>query len=273
MRLANYHTHTCFSDGVDTPRDCIVSAKQKGLAALGITDHSFTPYDLSYCMRPETHMERYEQVIREEQKRANDEGFPVYLGIEWDAGSVVERERYDYTIGAVHYILKDGNVYPIDSGLDLQKECIQKEFHGSKLDYMKYYCEEVVEHARQNCPDVIAHFDLPVKYSYFDEDNPLYRKVILEAMRETVKYVPIFEINAGAMARGLRTVPYPNPVFLKDLRDFGAHIILSSDAHKAENVDFAFEQMLSLIKEAGFESLMYFENGTFRETPITKSSL
>ena len=268
MRLANYHTHTCFSDGVDSPRACIVAAKQKGLSALGITDHSFTPYDLSYCMRPGTHMERYEETVREEQKRAKEEGFPVYLGIEWDAGSLIDRERYDYTIGAVHYILKGGNTYPIDSGLDLQKECIQKEFHGNKLDYIKYYCEEVVEHARINRPDVIAHFDLPVKYSYFEEEDPAYRKIMLEAMGETVKHVPIFEINAGAIARNLRTDPYPNPMFLEDLRQMGAKIILSSDAHRAENVDFAFEQMLSLVKQAGFESLMFFENGAFREKPI-----
>lgn len=270
MRLANYHTHTCFSDGVDTPRDCILAAKEKGLTALGITDHSYTPFDLSYCMRPETHMERYEQTVREEQERARAEGFPVYLGIEWDAGSKIDRERYDYTIGAVHYILKDGNAYPIDSGLELQMECIRKEFHGNKLDYIKYYCEEVVENARKNRPDVIAHFDLPVKYSYFDETDPAYRKIMTEAMRETARYVPIFEINAGAMARNLRTVPYPNPMFLEDLRQMGVGILLSSDAHRAKGVDYAFPQMLSLVKKAGFESIMFFENGAFRGKKITE---
>ena len=269
MRLANYHTHTVFSDGIHTPRECIIAAQKKGLCALGISDHSYTPFDLSYCMRPETHIERYEETVRDEQKRAWEEnGFPVYLGIEWDAGSVIEREQYDYTIGSVHYISKADRTYPIDSGINFQIECIEKEFHGNKLDYIKYYLEEVVGHARKNRPDIIGHFDLPTKYSYFDETDPLYQKLLTEALTETVKYVPIFEINAGAMARGIKTTPYPNPVFLKALRKANGKILLSSDAHQADHVDFAFPQMLTMVKDAGFENIMLFENGHFTEEPV-----
>ena len=269
MRLNNYHTHTTFSDGKDTVRACIEAARGKGMTALGISDHSMTPFDHSYCMRPETHIERYEATVREEARRAAaEDGFCLLLGIEWDAGSVIERERYDYTIGSVHYVQKNGEVFAVDWGADKQALSVEKLFGGSKLDYAKYYFESVVEHLRRNRPDVVGHFDLLTKYSLFDENDPAYRKIVTDAMTEAVTYVPLFEINAGAVARGLKKTPYPNPVFLADLHALGGRILLSSDAHRAAHVDFLFDEMLAKVKKAGFTAVAQFRDGRFVDVPI-----
>lgn len=269
MVLNNFHTHTVFSDGVNTVREYVEAARARCMTSLGISDHSMTPFDLSYCMRPETHMERYEATVREEARRAAaEDGFHVYLGIEWDSGSTIDPGLYDYTIGAVHYIIKGGEVYPIDSGREKQSECLEKMFGGKRLDYMKYYCEAVVEHVRKNRPDVVAHFDLPTKHGLFDENDPAYRKIVREALAETARYVPLFEINAGAVARGIRRVPYPNPIFLADLKAVGASILFSSDAHRAGHVDFFFDEMADMAKKAGFSTAAQFENGRFVERPI-----
>ncbi|MBQ3057211.1 MAG: PHP domain-containing protein, partial [Clostridia bacterium] len=112
MAFADFHTHTIFSDGFGTVEEMVDSARAKGLLALGISDHSMTPFDLRYCMRPETNIEKYEPTVREAQKKARElYDFPLFLGIEWDLGSQIERERYDYTIGSVHYIIrKNGDI-------------------------------------------------------------------------------------------------------------------------------------------------------------------
>lgn len=39
MRLADLHCHTTFSDGLLTPEQVVIKAKELGLAAVGITDH------------------------------------------------------------------------------------------------------------------------------------------------------------------------------------------------------------------------------------------
>ena len=51
MRFSNFHTHSCFSDGKNTPEEMVCSAIERGFTALGFSDHSETKCDLSYCMK------------------------------------------------------------------------------------------------------------------------------------------------------------------------------------------------------------------------------
>ena len=51
--LANFHTHTTFSDGKNTPEEVVISALEQGLCTIGFSDHAYTPYDLRYCMKDE----------------------------------------------------------------------------------------------------------------------------------------------------------------------------------------------------------------------------
>lgn len=268
MAFADFHTHTTFSDGKSTVREMIDAAREGGLLALGISDHSYTPFDVRYCMRPATHMEKYEETVREEQKIARERyGFSVLLGVELDFGSAVERERYDYTIGSVHYILKDGDFFPVDSGADRQMRGIEKMFGGNKLDFAKAYFEEVVTHAARNKPTFMGHFDLLTKHGLIDEQDPAYLAVAREALAETVQHVPLFEINMGAIIRGLKTQPYPNPLFLDDLLRLGGKVILSSDAHHAEKLAYRFTDMLKLLQDVGFTKISRLtENGIVEDT-------
>ncbi|MBE6555205.1 MAG: hypothetical protein E7663_03075 [Ruminococcaceae bacterium] len=269
MAYSNFHTHTVFSDGKNTVGECVEAARASGLAALGISDHSYTAFDPRYCMLPSKHMEDYIPTVREEQRRAyGQDGFPLHLGIEWDYGSIIDREDYDYTIGSVHYILRGDRMYPVDSGLNYQLDCIEKEFHGNKLDYVKAYFEEVVEHARKNRPDFMGHFDLLTKHGHFDENDPDYLAVAKEAMAEAVKHVPLFEVNAGAIIRGLKTLPYPNPPLLEELYRLGGRVILSSDAHTADKLTFAFPQMLELLGRIGFTKVTHRTLRGFEEISI-----
>ena len=254
MAFADFHTHTLFSDGFGTVEEMVESARAKGLLALGISDHSMTPFDLRYCMRPETGIEKYESTVREAQKRALEmHGFPVFLGIEWDHGSEIERERYDYTIGSVHYIIrKNGDIFPVDSVPEWVFGGIDRVFGGNRLDFAKAYFEQVVAHAEQNKPTFMGHFDLLTKHGTVDEEDEAYLTVAREALAEVVKHVPLFEINMGAMIRGLRTVPYPHPKFLPLIRELGGKVILSSDAHATDKIAYEFPRMLQMVKNCGF---------------------
>ncbi len=270
MAFADFHTHTLFSDGKCTVRDMVDAAREGGLLALGISDHSCTPFDLRYCMRPETHMEKYEETVREEQKIARERyGFPVFLGIEWDYGSELDPADYDYTIGSVHYIIQGGEWFAVDSGVARQQTGIDGMFGGNKLDFAKAYFEEVVAHAARNKPTFMGHFDLLTKHGLVDESDPAYLAVAREALAEAVKHVPLFEINMGAIIRGLKTDPYPNPVLLPELCRLGGRVILSSDAHHAEKLAFMFPEMLKLLQRAGFTKVSRLTAGGIVEDEIS----
>ena len=94
--LTNYHTHTCFCDGKNTPEEIVKSAIDKGFKSIGFSGHGYTPYDLSYCMKD---IDGYINEISR-LKEKYDTKINVYCGVEEDAFSYVERERFDYIIGS-----------------------------------------------------------------------------------------------------------------------------------------------------------------------------
>ena len=49
--LANYHTHTSFCDGKNTPEEIVLYAIEKGCSSIGFSSHGYTPFDLRYCMK------------------------------------------------------------------------------------------------------------------------------------------------------------------------------------------------------------------------------
>ena len=111
--LANYHTHTTFCDGKNTPEEVILSAIEKGFSAIGFSGHGYTPYDLRYCMPDPEAFKKAIPPLKEKYKNQ----IQVYLGTEEDAfAPVANRSDYEYMIGSCHYFCKDGAYYPIDSG-------------------------------------------------------------------------------------------------------------------------------------------------------------
>jgi len=77
-----------------------------------------------------------------------------------------------------------------------------------------------------------------------------------------------FEINTGAMSRGYRTAPYPNPVLLKELHAMGGRIIINSDSHSADTIAYAFDQAQKLAYDCGFRKVTVLTPQGFQEIPL-----
>lgn len=266
MRFSSLHTHTTYSDGKNTVRENIESAIEKNMLSLGFSDHSFTPCDTSYCMK----LENYPKYIAEiaEMKREYEGRLPIFCGIEKDYYSKINNEDFDYVIASVHYIIKGGEVHPIDHSPAQQQMCINDAFGGSRLDMAKAYFELVVENARVSAPDVIGHFDVINKFSLMPEDSEEYIKIASEALVETAKYCKRFEINTGGISRGWRKSPYPNKNLLTELLNLGCEVVINSDSHNKDNLDFFFEESAEILREAGFKSYSYLSPSGFQKLPL-----
>lgn len=48
--MFDLHTHTTFSDGRNSPEEMVLSAIGMVMSTLGISDHSYTSFDESYCI-------------------------------------------------------------------------------------------------------------------------------------------------------------------------------------------------------------------------------
>lgn len=260
----NFHTHTTFSDGIDTPEQMVLAAMQKEFEAIGITDHGFTPFDTTYCMQ-ERNVPVYIKTLRALKKKYAGK-IEIYCGIEQDLFSDCDIRPFDYVIGSVHYIKVNGTFYPVDETKDKQLECIEKLFGGDRIAYAKTYYEQVEQMAKQR-PTVIGHFDLLTKFGLFDDLGADYEAIAASAMRRVLKTVPIIEVNTGAMARGYRKTPYPAAFLLRTVRQCGGEVMLSSDCHDARQLDYAFDATCTELKNAGFSHVLRFcEHGWEQRT-------
>ncbi len=99
------HMHTTYCDGLDTAEDMIRSAIDKGLETVGLSGHSFTPHDPSYCMSREGTLKYIEEVNHLKEKYAGK--IRVLLGLEMDYYADTDTSPYDYLIGSVHYLFTE----------------------------------------------------------------------------------------------------------------------------------------------------------------------
>jgi histidinol-phosphatase (PHP family) len=75
-------------------------------------------------------------------------------------------------------------------------------------------------------------------------------------------------VNTGAIARGYRTTPYPAPFILKEMKNLGLTVILTSDCHNRDMLDCHYKESMELIKACGFDSVGVMRNGKFVEEKI-----
>ena len=127
--LANLHTHSTFCDGKSTPEEIVLSAIGKGFSSIGFSGHGYTPYDLRYCMKDTSGYKKEILRLREVYR----DKIQIYLGVEEDAFSIVNRREFDYIIGSSHYLKVGGEYYPIDSGPSYFEKCL--ELLGGKALY------------------------------------------------------------------------------------------------------------------------------------------
>lgn len=267
MHGSDLHTHTVFSDGKSTIEEMVCAAASKGFVSIGISDHSFTPFDLRYCIREEQIPQYHAELRRVKEKYKGR--IEVYTGLEYDGFSELsDRNRYDYVIGDCHYIKTQGGYHSVDHAAPEQWQVIQDCFRGDPIAYARAYFETYVACTQRHQPDILGHFDLLTKFGFIPESEPAYCDMATEALLSCLEVTPIVEVNAGAIARGLRNSPYPAAFLLREIRTHGGRVILSSDAHSCENIGFWFDEAKAVLRNIGFNSTVILRNGVFEDAAL-----
>ena len=266
MRYVNLHNHTVYSDGINTMEENVLTALEKGMYALGFSDHSYTPCDESYCMMPKDYGSYLQELTLLKEKYKDK--LCIYAGIELDYDSDPDTAAFDYAIASVHYIVRDGKTHAIDHSLAQQKVCCEEVFGGDKLALAKCYYDQLVTHVKRCKPTLVGHFDVITKFSYMPEEDPRYQEIAGAALEEIVKTCPYIEVNTGAIARKCRTTPYPARFLLERMLSLGAKPVLGSDSHQKENLTFWFDEAVALLKEVGFTHIACFEGNGFCDVEV-----
>ena len=260
--LANFHTHTVFCDGNDTAEQIVKTAIEKGFSAIGFSGHGYTDFDLSYCMKD---TEGYIAEIGRLKEKYKGK-IEIYTGAEEDVFSPVERYDFDYIIGSSHYFFSGGKYYSIDDNYEGFKECLNL-FENDPIKLADAYYSTFCYYILKRKPDIIGHFDLITKFEEFETSvllsNCDYNKRAEMYIDKAADADCIFEVNTGAIYRGLRTAPYPSENLLFMLKKRNAKLIISSDSHDKTSIDFKFSEIKKYLRDIGFRELYTLSDGKF----------
>ena len=245
MITKDLHMHTCFCDGSCTPEDMVKSAIEKGLHTVGISGHSYTFFDTSYCMQKEA-VPRYIAELRYLRAKYFDT-IHVLCGVEQDYYSDYPTDDFDYVIGSVHYVKVEDEYIPVDESAAILKDAVDKYFGGDIYALCELYFATAADVVNKTGCDIIGHFDLISKFierePLFDTHHPRYAAAWRKAVDTLLQHGVPFEINTGAISRGYRTQPYPSAEMRDYIREKGGRFILSSDAHSADAIAYRFESI------------------------------
>lgn len=257
MIKSNYHTHSTYCDGKDSLEQMALTAVEKSFHILGFSGHCYTFFDEEYCMTKENTIRYQQDIAFLKEKYAGK--IQLLCGIEQDMYSTEDTGCYDYVIGSAHYVKKGSQYLAVDNSAQQFMGQINELYNGDCLAFCEDYFAQISSlYERTGC-DMIGHFDLVTKFnegsSLFDESHPRYREAAESAAKKLISAGVPFEINTGAMAKKLRTSPYPAPWLCDFISANGGRFILSSDCHSRQLLDFCFEEIISLANDHGWSVL------------------
>ena len=127
----------------------------------------------------------YMETVRSLQKEYQEK-MQIYLGIELDADTQMDLSPFDYVIGSLHTLRKDGVDFPVDADRVLLRNCCDSLFDGDFCALMRHYYDSLYQFVQKQPFTVLGHFDLPLKYNkdgtFMDESDKAYQKNALEAL-------------------------------------------------------------------------------------------
>ena len=263
------HLHTLRSPDANAMLDAYCTlAVERGVAELAITDHvDFDPTMPAYAFASFADRERD---VRNAAERWAPHGLAVRFGVEVtyerrledDIRGWLRRHPHDYAIGSVH--ISDVSPYKASN--------VRTFVAGRPLgEVVAPYFDEVIGAARSGLFDTIGHLDFVKRYLV-----PHVLPADLAAAPELYEPVLAALIDSGTAlevnASGLRQLPretYPSAAIVARYRELGGcHVVVGSDAHRAEWFAYGLAEAYRQVAGAGFESLAFRRGGARVAVPL-----
>lgn len=273
--LTDYHVHLR-PDEADTPPERFftdanvaryrAAADAAGVAELGVAEH----------------VHRFEQALDVWRhpfwvEQATDDldaycdflaGAGLRVGIEMDyVAGAEERIRdllaardFDFVVGSVHFVG--------DSAVDHDRwDVWEAQGHDADRVWGRYF-ERLAEAARSGLYDTLAHPDLVKVWGSArpgpERDPRVYYEPAVEAIAAAGVAV---EVSTAGLRKPIAEM-YPAPAFAELCVEAAVPFTLSSDAHRPEDVGYAYPEAVGFMRGLGIEEICVFEGRKRRMEPL-----
>lgn len=276
--LFNLHTHTHFSDGSAEPQAYIDEAIRQGFHTLGFSDHSPVPFENTFALKEER-VQAYIEVC----SKPPEADLTVLLGLEIDYIPGITKpieayrkmERFDYFIGSVH-LVKNGasdDLWFIDGpDIELYDQGLQRVFQGDVRKGVTAYYHQVCEMLETQRPEIVGHMDKIRMYNrnrYFREEESWYQALVNETLSVVKSTQTIVEVNTRGLYKKRSDALFPGVEILTKIHALEIPIIISSDAHKPEELSYGFEDARKTLIDLGFRSTFMLDHSLWKEVALS----
>lgn len=217
-------------------------AHERGIRQMGITEHDRYLDDIDLA------------AFQEARELSQD--VELRLGIEIDFVPGAEERMdhdatalpYDYVIGSVHRVDNEEVDHPD------HQEIYEK---WETYDLYEAYYKNVREAALSGRFEVLGHPDLIKIFRKFPDRD------ITPMLEETADAIAesgiVVDVNAAGLRKPIGEI-YPSRKFLEMFHRRGVPIILSSDAHAADQVAAGYDTSLKLVHDVGYREVVTFKD-------------
>ena len=240
------HTHTRGFDGRSTPAEMINQAKSQGFESIGISNHLIIHPEIFFTnFYPVAVARGYDRIYNYNFREAINKFVPHYSkrGMEVDFFPSSEWEKDfkraikilqpDYIIGAVHFVEHKGklcNIHDIAWAEPTDQDAM-----------LKKYWKKLGDAAESGLFTWLAHPDLPKKLN-LGTDYLKWHAYELGAAERILKSGTMVEFNTSIKDNRMTTT---------NLRDKNIPVIISDDAHRANQIGRDFNMAHAEIEKAG----------------------
>ena len=278
--IANYHTHTIFSDGQSAPETYIDAAISREMPAIGFSDHAPLPFANNFAMAQQRLVEYASEI--DELALGRAQIMPVFKGLEIDyipgmlypGHADFEELNLEYTIGAVHYVdsYKDGKPWNVDGSrigfLQGLHEIFNDNIAAAVTKYFDLQSTMIADHQ----PTILAHMDRIKKhnflYTLFDTDADWYLEAVTRLLDTLAANDTILEVNTKGFYSYGEPEFYPSRNILELAFERNIPVHPAADAHYPEHVNTAFELVIELLEDVGYTEIAQFDGHNWKSTPF-----
>ncbi|MGI6085031.1 MAG: histidinol-phosphatase [Acetivibrionales bacterium] len=261
MVKSTFHTHSRFDDGREDLEAYIISALEGNFQVLGFSCHAPVIFKTNWHMQKE-YFDEYVALTKQlKEKYKND--IEIYTGLETDyyPGCTDWRRKngIEYTIGAIHFLINDktGQNMSIDGSRKEFENTLEMGFNNDIHALFRAYFAQIREMLMKMTPNIVAHLDVIRKNNpgniFFSEDDSVYRDEVLKTLDIISLTNTIVEVNTGGMAKGYTSTPYPSKWILEACRDMDIPVMVNSDCHNPDNIDFYYDEAYAILKSIGIK--------------------
>ena len=285
---ADYHLHSSFSGDSDTPmEEMILRGIELGLTKMCFTEHNDFDYpatkpmptnagipggiadtaaagtdasdsdivtDGMFELNPDSYLYDFLK-LKEKYVNLITLCFGVELGLQphlsKENAAFAKAHDYDFIIASSHICNGKDPYYPYFYEGRTQEDAYL-EYFESILDNLKSYSNF----------DVYGHLDYIVRYGPKKDEGysyEAYHDIFDRILDRLISMEKGIEINTAGLAKGMHDA---NPCIgvIRRYRELGGEIItVGSDAHKPEQITYAFDRAADILKDCGFRYYTTFE--------------